>query len=647
MIRTQKRIWSTLLALTVAGMMPATATVKLPRIFTPHMVLQRNKPVQLWGWADKGEKVTVEWQGKKLSTKTGSDGNWQVSLPAMQAGGPYKLVVQGKNRIELDDILIGDVYVCSGQSNMEWTMRAVNNSEKEVRDGNNPLLRLFTVQKATAFEPAADLEGGQWQTCTPEHLIDFSAVAYFFGRKLAAEEKIPIGLISSNWGGTNVQTWISWDVMGKLSGYTDQDRLQFKAAKSGMEQKLASFRSLLLENKGEKEKWFDGGGDWKPIRQPMAWEQSVIGNADGIVWMKKEWTLPASLAGNKARLYLGPIDDHDVTYVNGVKVGATDVYNKERVYELDASVLKPGKNLLVVKVTDDGGGGGLYGSPEQLYVEVAGERIPLAGDWQYRSVALTTEFGIQDVGPNQFPSQLFNAMIAPFIKMPIAGAIWYQGESNVGEAVKYRSLFPELIRNWRSKWNDEFPFMWVQLANFTAPATVPGPSDWAELREAQSQTLSLPRTGQAVIIDIGEAFDIHPRNKQDVGLRLALAAEKIVYDRQLVYSGPTYDHMEIRGNEIILHFKNTGSGLQARDRYAYLRGFTIAGADQRFVWAPARIEGNTVIVSAEAVKQPVAVRYAWANNPDDANLYNREGLPASSFRTDNWPVSTEGKSMFK
>lgn len=647
MIQIKKRPVFIFLAALLLASMSATATVKLPRILSSHMVVQRNKPFRVWGWADKGERVTVEWMGRKVKTSADKTGAWQVELPAAPAGGPYSLVVEGKNRIVLDDLLLGDVYICSGQSNMEWNMRVINDSEKEISNAAHPGIRLFTVTKALALEPAADVAGGEWLTCTPEHVADFSAVAYFFGRKLASDEKIPIGLVSTNWGGTNVQTWMSWDLISKLEGYTLEDRAKYEEARTNMQQKLQAFRALLQENKGEKEKWQEGKGNWKPIQQPGMWEQTAIGNTDGVIWMKKEWDLPAAQAGKKAVLHLGAIDDHDVTYVNGVKVGALDVYNKERVYEVDASILKPGKNLVVIKVTDDGGGGGLWGTADQLYIEIAGNRIPLAGEWHYQAEALTSDFGIREVGPNQFPSQLYNAMIAPLIRMSITGAIWYQGESNVGEAHKYRTLFPEMIKNWRSKWNDEFPFMWVQLANFTAPVTQPVNSDWAELREAQSMTLSLPKTGQAVIIDIGEAYDIHPRNKQDVGLRLALAAEQVVYNRSLVYSGPVYDRMEVKGKEIVLHFKNTGSGLWAKDRYGYLRGFAIAGNDQRFVWAQARIEGNTIVISQAAVQQPVAVRYAWANNPDDANLYNKEGLPASPFRTDSWPMITEGKSMYK
>jgi sialate O-acetylesterase len=285
----------------------------------------------------------------------------------------------------------------------------------------------------------------------------------------------------------------------------------------------------------------------------------------------------------------------------------------------------------------------MSGSADQIYVDAGGQRVSLAGEWMYRSSVNTGEFGMVNVGPNAFPSQLYNTMIAPFISYGIKGVIWYQGESNTWQAYTYRTLFADLIKNWRTKWGYELPFYWVQLANFQAAVETPGESDWAELREAQSLTLALPQTGQAVIIDIGEANDIHPRNKQDVGLRLALAALKTTYGKDIVYSGPVYQNMKVDGNKIVLYFSNVGTGLMTKDKYGYVKGFAIAGADKKFVWAKAYLEGNTVVVYHESISNPVAVRYAWANNPDDASLYNKENLPASPFRTDTWPGVTEGK----
>jgi len=562
----------------------------------------------------------------------------------MQTGGPFELQVNGKNNIVLSNILIGDVYICSGQSNMEFELKQANNAAQEIAASSYPTIRLFTVKKAMSFTEQKDVQAEQWEECSPSSSGDFSAVAYFFARKLIKDIHIPIGLIHSSWGGTNIETWTSWDIMSKTADYSKVDLVKMEADRAATAKRQQAFQESLKNDRGDAEKWYDPSANisgWKNIKLPQAWEQTEIGNADGIVWFKKEFELPASLGGKKATLNLGPIDDNDVTYINGKQVGAINGWNTDRVYEIDPAVLAVGKNSIIVKVTDNGGGGGLYGKPDQLYLQSGNEKINLAGDWQYKASALNTSFGLADSGPNSFPSQLYNAMIAPLIQFPIAGAIWYQGEANAGEAYKYRTLFPGMINNWRNKWGYNFPFLWVQLANFMKADSLPVQSEWAELREAQNMTLQVPQTGQAVIIDIGEALDIHPKNKQDVGYRLALSAEKLVYGKDIVYSGPVYQSMKTETNKIILQFSNTGGGLVAKDKYGYLKGFAIAGSDQHFVWANATIDGDKVVVWSSAVPAPVAVRYAWANNPDDANLYNKEGLPASPFRTDKWKGITE------
>ena len=488
------------------------------------------------------------------------------------------------------------------------------------------------------------MEADAWVACGPATSGDFSAVAYFFARKLIKDVNIPIGLIHSSWGGTNIEAWTSWDIMSKTAGYSNVDLVKMEADRADVAKRQQQFQESLQHDKGDAEKWYDPAATisgWKNIQLPKIWEQTEIGNADGIVWFKKEFELPASFNGKKLTLSLGPIDDNDVTYINGKKAGATDGYNTDRVYEIDPAVLVAGKNTIIIKVTDNAGGGGIYGKPEQLYAQAGTEKISLAGEWQYKASVLNTSFGLTNAGPNSFPSQLYNAMIAPLVQFAIKGGIWYQGEANAGQAYKYRTLFPGMINNWRNKWGDAFPFFWVQLANFMKADSLPVQSDWAELREAQNMTLQLPQTGQAVIIDIGEGADIHPKNKQDVGYRLALAAEKVVYNKDIVYSGPVYQSMKTEGNKIILQFTNTGSGMIAKDKYGYLKGFAIAGSDQHFVWANASIEGDKVIVYSSTVANPVAVRYAWGNNPDDAGLYNKEGIPASPFRTDSWRGITE------
>jgi sialate O-acetylesterase len=454
---------------------------------------------------------------------------------------------------------------------------------------------------------------------------------------------VPIGLINSSWGGTRVEPWISWDLIGKEPEYKDVKPMEDKAI-SEEAKKLEKYTSAMKSDKGLTEAWYKPDNHipgWKAIVLPQEWSKTEIGQTDGIVWFRKEFTLTASEIAD-GTLNLGPIDDQDFTYVNGVEIGSKNNYVEDRVYPLKKELLKEGRNLIVVKVVDNQGGGGLWGKPEQLFLQAGGKKIPLDGNWEWKSSVLTSDFGLKQ-GGSEFPSfgsELYNAMIAPIINFPIRGVIWYQGESNAGEAYRYQHLFPMLIKDWRNHWGYEFPFIWVQLANYLEAKDQPGESEWAELREAQRLALALPKTGQAVILDICDAKEIHPRNKRDVGLRLALNALAIEYGNNIIYSGPTYKSMEIAGDRIDITMDNTGSGLWAKgSKYGYLQGFAIAGEDQKFHWAKAFVDGNNqnkIVVFSEHVKKPVAVRYAWADNPDDANLYNKEGLPASSFKTDNW-----------
>jgi sialate O-acetylesterase len=399
--------------------------------------------------------------------------------------------------------------------------------------------------------------------------------------------------------------------------------------------------AIANEDPGIVNQWFMPSTDvsgWKTMRLPQAWEGAGLPALDGVVWYRKEVVIGAADAGKEAVISLGPIDDSDETYLNGVKVGKTENrYDSPRLYKVPAGSLKAGVNVISIKVIDTGGGGGLWGLDNQVYLEIAGNKLSLAGDWLYK-VGLDLPAPKEASSPNSFPSLLFNAMISPLLNYPIKGVIWYQGENNAGNYIKYRSLFPAMIKDWRNKWNmGDFTFLFVQLANYMEPPQSPQQSTWAGLREAQTMTLAEPKTGMAVIIDIGEAKNIHPANKDDVGYRLSLAALKVAYGKDLVYSGPLFKSLKIDGNKAILEFDHVGSGLVVKDKYGYLKSFAIAGADKKFVWARASlVEGNKIVVSCEAVKNPVAVRYAWADNPDDANLYNKEGLPASPFRTDNW-----------
>ena len=633
---------------------PVYSNVKLPKILSSNMVLQRNTDFKIWGWADKGEKVSVFLNDIKRTTKTGKDGKWMVVFPAMKEGGPYTISIKGTNEIKLTNVMFGDVWVCSGQSNMEWPLSNTNNAEEEIATANYPDIRLFECPHNVQFTPMDDVESGEWKVCTPETVPGFSAVGYFFGRNIYKNLNVPIGLLFTAWGGTNIETWTSRESISQVKDFDGKlQEMQNYDPEKVVARRKAQIDSIL-RTFGTAEKaivdktiiWADPELDvssWKNMELPVLWESAGLYGLDGVVWFRKEFELPQEVASKGIVLYLGPIDDSDETWVNGVKVGETfNKYNEDRIYKVPADILKPGKNVVIVRVEDTGGGGGLYGNPDQLKIISGDYKLSLAGSWKFRFNSSEIKVDMSSfVGPNSYPTLLYNGMIHPFLNYSVTGAIWYQGESNAGRAYQYRTLFPLMINDWRNSWsNPDLSFMFVQLANYMKPPVEPGESEWAELREAQLMTLKLPKTGMAVIIDIGEANDIHPKNKQDVGKRLALAALKITYSKDIVHSGPIYKSINVSGNKVTIDFDYIGSGLKCNDRYGYVKGFSVAGKDRKFYWAKAYIENNKVVVSSERVENPIAVRYAWADNPDDVNLYNNEDLPASPFRSDDWPGIT-------
>ncbi len=621
------------------------AEVKLPHIFSNDMLIQRDQKVNVWGWADKNERVEVVFDKQSKRTKADASGKWSIQLDPVKYGGPHTLTVKGKNNtIILTNILVGDVWLCSGQSNMEWTVANVNNATKEIANANYPSIRSFNVEKNMSMKPLDDLNG-KWTVCSPSTVPNYSAVAYFFARKLYEETGIPIGIINSSWGGTGVETWTSADAYKTLG---DSFKQQYKNIEIGddfntfvgqNDKNKEAYLTALKDDPGLKEQWFGAYtnlSSWKSLEVPGLWSNTELNAVNGIVWFTYEFDLHAEAANKKGALHLGMVDDEDITWINGTKIGETRNYSTKRIYDIPENILKEGKNRITVRVYDTGGDGGIYGNKEELNIVVQGKHYPLAGQWKYKEAVTNAQFNIKDISPNMYHSLLYNAMINPIITFSIKGAIWYQGENNAGAAYDYRTLFPLMINDWRSKWGSEFPFYWVQLANFMAKDDQPVNSGWAELREAQTMTLLLPRTGQAVIIDIGDADDIHPRNKQDVGLRLAYNALNKDYGlKDVVYSGPTFQSMDIQGDKAVITFDNAPEGLRVHNRYGYVEGFAIAGSDKKFYWAKAYADGNKIIVQSDKVKSPVAVRYGWSNNPD-INLYNKAGLPATPFRTDDW-----------
>lgn len=635
-----------------------SSQVKLPKLVGDHMVLQRDVEIPIWGWAAVGEKVTITFNNKNYKTKTGKDGIWAVNLKAIKAGGPYEMVIKGKNTIRINDILIGDVWLASGQSNMEWVLKADgNNYEKEIADANFPKIRLFTVIKNASSAPKTDVSSNGWQLCSSKTISDFSAVAYFFGKDLYHKLNIPIGLIHSSWGGTPAEAWTDFNTVKQFPRYKSDaellanNSLDLEKVLEEYDSEMSLWKKEYSEDRGYQKNgktWADldvNITDWKTMSLPAYWEQpTILPNFDGVVWFRKDFNLSQEESQQVIKLHLANIDDEDITFVNGVEIGKTIGHTFLREYSIPKNILKVGRNNITVRVTDNQGGGGIYGDPELFFIEKEENKESLAGIWSYKTAVDISKMPKNPLNsrPKDMPTALFNGMIAPLTPYAIKGAIWYQGESNASRAYEYEELFPSMISGWREKWGYNFPFLFVQLANYMFDKEQPADYEWAELRDAQTKTLKLPNTGMAVAIDIGNPNDIHPRNKLDVGNRLSLAALKVAYDEDIVYSGPQFQSMKIQGDKIRIAFSNIGSGLDVRDKYGYVKGFAIAGADKKFMWAKGYLDGNDIVLYNETIKKPEAIRYNWSNNPE-GNIYNKEGLPAVPFRTDNYRGITEGK----
>jgi sialate O-acetylesterase len=645
--------------LTVCLLLTALSTsagVKLPKLIGDGMVLQRDIPLKIWGWAAPNEAVVLHFNRSDYRTSADDKGNWEIILPPQPAGGPYSMTIEASNSISVNDILIGDVWVCSGQSNMELPMSRVAPIYKpEIALADYPEIRYFDVPKVYNFkEPQKDLQYGKWTTVTPQTVPNLSAAAYFFAKELYGRYQIPIGLITSALGGSPAESWISEDSLKRYPDYYKEAQL-FKnehvidSIQSGDKNRIETwYKTIALKDKGNKlpEPWYAGKQNtsgWLSMNIPGYWPTENNKPVNGVMWFRRNFNVPVALADKPASLILGCIVDADSVYVNGTFVGTTGYQYPPRRYTIPDGLLKEKNNSVTVRIISNAGRGGFV--PDKFYgLEFENnQKIDLSGEWRYKQGAR-----MEPLAGETFirwkPAGLYNAMIAPLLNYPIKGVIWYQGESNTSKALEYRDLFPTLIRDWRSKWNQgDFPFLFVQLPNFMKVQEQPSESNWALLRESQLKTLSVPNTGMAVTIDIGEWNDIHPLNKQDVGKRLALAAGKQAYgEDNIVYSGPIYESMKIEGNKITLSFSHTGSGLKAKGEK--LNAFAIAGEDKKFVWANAIIENDRVIVRSEKVANPVAVRYAWADNPENANLYNREGLPASPFQTRSYELQVTSQA---
>ncbi|GAB3577528.1 sialate O-acetylesterase [Hymenobacter daeguensis] len=624
----------------------AVAQVRLPRLVSDGMVLQRDADVRVWGWARPGEAVAVSFLGNTYPATTGPDGQWAVKLPRLKAGGPFEMSIKASNQLAVKDILVGDVWLCSGQSNMETPMSRLRDKYPDViAQAANPRIRQYEVPMSYAFTgPKADVLGGQWIAADPQTVLKFSAVAYFFAREINARYQVPVGIIKDAVGGSPAEAWLSADALKQFPKYEQQAApYRDSAAVAGIRQKEQAaigswYRQLHQNDKGEapgQTPWYApayAAAGWKTMPVPGYWADGELGQVNGVVWFRKEVEVPADMTGKPARLELGTLVDADSTYINGRLVGTTGYQYPPRKYDFGPEILKPGRNVITVRLISNGGRGG-FTKDKKYELTAGGQALDLRGPWQYQLGTTASPTPGSTTFQYQ-PGGLFNGMIAPVLPYAIKGVLWYQGESNAGRTADYQALFNGMIADWRQQFRrPELPFIYAQLPNFMAVRKEPSESGWAQVRDIQRRGLALPYTGMAVLLDVGEWNDIHPLDKQTPGHRLALAAEKVAYgESKLVASGPLYQSMQTAGNKATLSFTSVGSGLVAKGG-GPLTGFAIAGPDKKFVWAQAKIEGNKVVVWSDAVTRPVTVRYAWADNPESANLYNKEGLPASTFTT--------------
>lgn len=624
----------------------AYAQVRLPRIVRDSMVLQRDVPVNIWGWAGANEKLAVRFNNKLYKTKASAAGKWQVQLPPTKAGGPYAIDIMASNTIHLRDILFGDVWFCSGQSNMVHQLELHNITyAKDIAEANYPQIRQFWIPTLTGLlGPQNNLPDGYWKPATNPDIQKFSAVAYFFALDIYQRYHVPIGIINASVGGTPAEAWTSEEGLKDFETIykTIQQNKDTAYVNSTNRAAAAAPRRNSTADEGINGtiKWFDLNytpAAWRNINVPGYWEDQGIRDLDGIVWYRKEVDIPLAMSGKAARVFLGRIVDADELYINGKRVGNTTYQYPQRRYTVPEGILKAGKNIFVVRVTNNNGKGGFVpGKPNCIFSGT--DTVDLKGTWQYKVGSVTEPVVpgsfVAGVNAQNQPAALYNAMVAPITPYTIKGALWYQGEANTGRAAEYTKILTALISDWRAQFKQPgLPFLYVQLPGFMDYNYLPSQSQWAQLREAQLKTLQVPNTAMAVAIDLGEWNDIHPDNKKDVGLRLSMAARKMVYGENIIASGPIFQSAVRDNNKLVITFTETGSGLITNDGEEP-GDIAVAGADKKFVWARARIEGDKLIVWNDAVKEPVYVRYAWADNPVHANLYNKEGLPASPFRSD-------------
>ena len=674
------------------------AEVKLPGWMSSNMVLQQRTTMHLKATAKRGAtvKITTSWDKQTVRVQADAQtGAFAFDLHVPAAGGPFTITFDDGKRLTLSNVMAGEVWFCSGQSNMEMPVKGwgtINNWEQEVANANHPLVRLFQVDRAVAHTPQTRVPLGHtqgWAVCSPQMVEEFSAAAYFFAREVSQKLGIAVGVVNSSWGGTPAESWTSHEALAEVTGFEQHQKRVFetgfdeqKINKLYQDERVEWSRELYADDKGLDDGQLDRAlwaatdlddSSWPVMKQPMPWDNhDAMKTFDGVAWLRRVVDIPAELAGKELRMSLGTVDDEDVTYWNGQRIGLTAGWNLGRVYTVPASLVKAGRNVITVRIYDTSGNGGFCGDAKDMNLTAGNKIISIAGDWRYQKSLNAKDVKsvagkVEPKSPNDpwFPANLYNGMVAPFLDMPIRGFVWYQGCSNVGRAIQYESLFERMILDWQARFNRQaevapfpkpqtddrrraffaqqeskaLPFYFVQIANYRWEKDVQPKSEWAAIREAQRKATQLDGVGMMVNIDIGMAMDIHPKNKQEVGRRLALLALNRTYGRQEACAAPEYYQMQVREGKAVLSFRPV-QGSDALAENADIKGFTIAGPDHVWHVGKAHTEGGRfmqrVVVECPEVPNPVAVRYAWADNPP-CDLKTVSGLPVGPFRTDDWP----------
>ncbi|MCU4164315.1 sialate O-acetylesterase [Carboxylicivirga caseinilyticus] len=626
------------------------AQISMPYFLSDHMVLQREKPIVVWGWAEPGISLTIELNGSIVEVTTNAEGSWEVYLPQMNAGGPYEMKISesdnNQNTKVFKDVMIGDVWFASGQSNMEWQVQQSDGAETEIPNSFNNNIRFCQIPHAVSLEPLENTQKTSWEVCDTSSVKDFSAVAYYFAKNIQPKIGVPVGIIQSTWGGTPVEAW------------TSKEMLQTNAFTRGLSQKndtityahfqkdtvdINTFWDIVYNPKNNVDSLFSQpqykDADWREVTVPgvvSEWENDFY---EGMIWLRKTVDLKRDFTGTDLTINLGHPEMNYSVYFNGTGICKTQWNaNLTHDYKVPASIIKKGENVIAIRIAALWGGGGLNRPAEDIYLSNGKKKISLAGNWTYKK---DLEPSIPKVKYyHQYPYFIYNAMVHPIHPYGLKGFLWYQGENNEGEAYRYREMLPLMINDWRINWKQgNLPFVLVQLPNYMKTDDEPSDGKWAVLRESQTEALHLPNTAMTCIIDCGTGDNIHPTNKTVVGERLANVVAKSFYQMDLVASGPVFKDFSKEGNKLRIRFTGTAEGLLTKNNES-VKGFAIAGEDHMFYWAEAIIEGSEVVISSDMVNRPIAVRYAWGNNPN-CNLMNSAGLPALPFRTDDWQVVTQ------